>query len=274
MKRYPFAISQLFYRPMAITQARHAALCQILESRMLGDMPGMPQVEPDDDDKPTPDWQTNGRFAIIPVHGVITNHASDIPSSSCGCGMDTVSDMINVARADSEVETLIFDFRTPGGSVTGLPERARQIASIHDKKTIAFTDDECCSAGVWLATQCNYFYTTSSASVGSIGVWCAYLDISRKMENEGMNMQAISAGKYKLLGAYWKTLSDDERSMLQADVDKIYSQFSESVNLNREVDSKYMQGQVFDGAQAVEIGLCDGLVDSMDELIESEDGEE
>src|SRR5262249_2244832 len=106
---------------------------------------------------------------------------------------------------------------------------------------------------------------------GSIGVWCAYLNLSRQMQNEGVEMQAISAGKYKLLGAYWKALSDDEKAMLQADVNKIYDRFKEAVNLNREVSSEYMQGQIFDGEQAAEIGLVDGLVDSIDELRESVD---
>lgn len=270
MKQYPHCVEQLFYKPLVITQARHAALCRILETRMRGDMPmPLPTTEPDDDDEIEPDWQSYGADAVIPVHGVLTAHESDIPASSCGCGLDTVRGMIKAAVADPEVEKIILDFRTPGGGVTGLPELGREIASIRDKKTIAFTDSECCSGGVWLASQCQYFYTTGSASVGSIGVWCAYLDMSRMMQNEGVNMQAISAGKYKLLGAYWRPLNDEEKGMLQSEVDNIYNQFTEAVNLNREVDREYMQGQIFSGTEAVEIGLCDGQVESMDELLES-----
>lgn len=275
MKKYPHVINRLFYEPLVITQARHAALCKVLEARMAS-----PRVDddPDTDDDPAeagtpnpkPDWQTFGADAIIPVHGVLVGHASDIPLSTCGCGLDEVSAMIDVAMADPEVKKLIFDFRTPGGAVTGLPELGRKIASIQGKETIAFTDDECCSGGVWLATQCRHFYATSSSSVGSIGVWTAYMDISRRMAMEGDTIQAVSAGKYKLLGAYWKPLTDEERAILQADVDKIYAQFKEAVGLYRVVDSKFMQGQIFDGEQAVQIGLCDGLVEGMDELLQEE----
>lgn len=274
MKQYPHCINELFYKPLVITQTRHAALCKILEARMKVDMPPPIQIEPDDDDVPQPDWETFGKKAVIPVHGVLVSHASDIPASSCGCGLDVVRDMTNVAQADSLVDTIIYHFKTPGGSVTGLPEAGRMIANIRDKKTVAFTDAECCSGGVWLATQCQYFYTTGSASVGSIGVWCAYLDMSRAMENEGLNMQAISAGKFKLLGAYWRSLTDEEKSMIQADVDKIYGQFTEAVNLNREVNSEFMQGQIFDGEEACRIGLCDGMVDSMDDMMDMLDGDE
>jgi capsid assembly protease len=270
MKQYPHLLSELYRKPVAITTARHAALARILEARMAA-----PQaihedtdMEESDESPAKPDWQTYGPDAIIPVHGVLVRHASDIPLSTCGCGLDSVSTMIDLAMADAEVKTLIFDMRTPGGAVTGLLELAAKIGNITSKKTIAYTDSECCSGGVWLASQCQYFYAAPSADVGSIGVWCACLDISRQMENEGANMQAISAGKFKLTGAFWKPLTDEERAMLQADVDKIYVRFKDAVNARRQIGAEYMEGQIFDGETAAEIGLVDGLIDDIGELLD------
>jgi signal peptide peptidase SppA len=279
MKKYPHIINRLFYEPLIVTHARHAAMCRVLESRLAQGMRDDDDEDEEDEEasadspqkRPAPDWQTFGRDAVIPVHGTLVGHASDIPMSSCGCGCDDVAKMIDVAMVDSEVQKIIFDFRTPGGAVTGIPELARKIAGISGKTTVAFTDDECCSAGVWLASQCQYFYTTPSASVGSIGVWMACLDQSRHLANEGQNVQAISAGKYKLLGAFWKPLTDEERAMLQADVDKIYGQFKQAVTMQRSLKAEFMQGQIFDGETAVEIGLCDGLVECLEELLEQED---
>lgn len=266
MKRYPNCVHKLFYEPLIITPSRHAALCKVLEARMGADMPGMPMpdTEPDEDDKPS--LQIVRADAIIPIHGVLTCHAEDIPASSCGCGCDTVSEMIKVVEADDSIETVLFDFRTPGGDVNGVPELAAQIGRMR-KNTIGFTDQECCSGGIWLAMQCEQFYCTESATVGSIGVWCAYLNMARQMQNEGVEMQAISAGKYKLLGAYWKPLSDEEKAMLQARVDKIYANFKTAVQTHREVSDEFMQGQTFDGEEACENGLCDGLVDIIDDLL-------
>jgi signal peptide peptidase SppA len=275
-KQFPHLLTELFRKPVCITQARHAALVRVLETRMAA-----PQVihedtdtEEPDEAPPRPDWQTFGAGAVIPVHGVLVRHASDIPLSTCGCGLDEVSTMIDLAMADSEVTKLIFDFRTPGGAVTGLPEVAAKIAGITSKQTIAFTDSECCSGGLWLASQCQYFYAAPSADVGSIGVWCACLDMSRQMQNDGVNMQAISAGKYKLLGAYWKPISDEERAMLQAGVDKIFVQFKEAVNLRRQIGVENMEGQIFTGEEAAEKGLVDGLVSELSELLEQDDQED
>src|SRR6266705_5513690 len=105
MKRFPNCVHKLFYEPLIITPTRHAALCKVLEARMAGDMPSMlmPGEEPDQDDKPA--MQTVRADAIIPVHGVLTCHADDIPASTCGCGCDVVSEMIKVAEADDAIET-------------------------------------------------------------------------------------------------------------------------------------------------------------------------
>jgi protease-4 len=281
MKQFSHIISRLFYEPLLITHARHAAIVKIVEAaiasgnwakgRVHGDNPDLDGTDGPEPD-PESEFQIAGASCIIPVHGVITRHASDIPASSCGCGLDKVSDMIKVALADDAIENLVFDFRTPGGGVTGVSETGSWIAAIQRKTTVAYTDSECCSAGLWLAAQCQQFYCAPSASVGSIGVWTAYGDISRQLANEGVNIQAISAGKHKLLGAYWKPLTDEEKKMLQADVDRIFVQFKEAVNSRREIDPKWMEGQIFDGQQACEIGLCDGLVDDIGELIDDGEG--
>lgn len=263
MKKYPHVLSKLFYEPLVITRARHQAICRVVESHLV-------KVETAGEDLPIPEqpeYASTGGTAIIPINGVIVPHASDIPLSSCGCGLDTVHTMIDVAMTDQAINRIVFNFNSPGGSVVGLPEMGRRIAGIVSKETVGFTDSECCSGALWMATQCQRFYSTESAMVGSIGVWCAYLDLSRQMMMNGENMQEFFAGKYKTMGAWWKPLTREEADMIQARVDKIYRQFSEAINNRRTVSEQYMQGQVFDGPEAVEAGLLDGTVDSLQEIL-------
>jgi signal peptide peptidase SppA len=205
---------------------------------------------------------------VIPVHGVLVGHASDIPMSSCGCGCDTVAAKIEIALTDSNTRMIVFDFRSPGGAVTGIPELGQKIAAISRKRTVAFTDDECCSGALWLAEQCQEFYCTESASIGSIGVWTAYLDLSKAMKKAGEKVTEVFAGKYKTMGACWKSLNSEELAMVQASVDKIYVQFKEAVQTRRVIEDEFMQGQIFDGAEAVENGLVNWTVDGLIECIE------
>lgn len=264
MKKYPQIISQLFNRPLLITREKHQAICRVLDAR-LASIAIAP--ESDDGEDGCEQYVEVGDTAIIPVHGILGKHLGMMEMMSGGCDVDDVSEKIDIATNNNAVSQIIFDFRSPGGSVTGIPELGRKIAAIASKKTIAFTDSECCSGAMWLAEQCQNFYMTESATVGSIGVWCAYTDLTRQMEMDGEKMQCISAGKYKTMGAYWKPLSDEETQILQASVDKIHEQFKEAINNRRQVADEFMQGQTFDGPEALSAGLVDGLVDELDELL-------
>lgn len=259
-RNFPHIIAKVYREPWLITPQKHRAIQSVLEARMDG-------ILPSDNDADEPEGMSrDGAFAIIPVHGIIGKHLSSIEMECGGCDLDAVNAMISEAEQDDSIETIVFDFRTPGGTVTGVPETGRRIASIA-KKTIAFTDSECCSAGYWLASQCKHFYLTETATTGSIGVYSVFEDWSRALENEGVKVNAISSGKYKLAGAYFKPMTDDERTMFQDSVDKLHTQFKEAVRRNREVPDSAMEGQCYDGLEAVEIGLADGLVESIDDLL-------
>lgn len=269
MKHYPHIVSQLFNRPLLITREKHAAICKVLDAK-LANLEREPVMAMDDDSKRDPYeemlYREVGDTAIIAVHGILGKHLGMMEMMSGGCDLDQVSGAVDNAINAANIRQIVFDFRSPGGSVVGIPELGRKIAAI-SKKTVAFTDSECCSGALWLAEQCQYFYATESSCIGSIGVWCAYWDLSRQLEMEGERMQCISAGKYKTMGAYWKPLTTEELQLLQESVNKIHEQFKDAVNLRREVKDEFMQGQCFDGPEALDAGLIDGLVEELDELL-------
>ena len=268
MKQYPRIISQLFYEPVLITPQKHGAICQVVEAHMSGHLAATENETPSDHDS---SMESIGKTAIIPIHGIIDQHIPDSPSGGDGCDLAKLRDMISIAESDPTISRVLFDFRTPGGSVTGVRETADKILKM-TKETVAFTDDQCCSAGIWLASQCQRFYSTASASVGSVGVWCAYMDISRQMANSGENMQVFFAGKHKLLGAYWRPMSDEEKAIVQRGVDKIYFQFKSAMNEQRAVSDEHCgNGLVFDGEEAAQLGFTDGVVDSVEDVLEMED---
>lgn len=272
MKAYPHIITKLFYEPLLITPLAHEALCQLLESRMgamqIGGMPMPDEPETPEDMPDEEDMAERGKVAIIPVHGTIVRYPEDIAMSKCGCSLEGLNAMIDAAEADPNISTIIYDFRTPGGSATGVPETGRKIASSR-KDTIAFTASECCSAGIWLAAQCKKFYATGSSQVGSVGVVMKGLDMTAAMKKDGIKVNEISAGKYKTLGAPWKVLTGEERAILQAGVDKLYAQFKEAMETYRIVDDEHFgNGRVFDGEDAAQLGFTDGVVEGIEDILD------
>jgi protease-4 len=270
MKSYSHVAQKLF-EPLLITPQRWNVMAQLLESRMAAAqiMDDNPAVETDSDDS---EIQRIASTVIIPVHGTLVAHPEDIAMSECGCSMEDLCAMIDTAEYDPQVKTVIYDFRTPGGTVTAIPETARKILNSR-KQTVAFTNSECCSGGIWLASQCQQFYATQSSRVGSVGVYCMMLDMTKAMKKDGVKVNSISAGKFKLLGAYWKEMSDEEKSIVQAGVDKIYTQFKDAMESHRVVsDEHFGNGLIFDGDDAAQTGFTDGVVEDLEEVLELIEG--
>jgi len=261
---YPNIIAKVYAGVWAIQPRVHDSICAALESRMNGtraDMGGFIEA-PEEKDGP---YELAGTAAIIDVCGILGKHLSFMETECGGCDVDEIGDALATAIDDPRVESILFNINSPGGVVTGIPELAQAIRAC-EKPTAAFCDDICASAAYWLASQCDAIYTTGSATVGSVGVYSIYLDESRALENDGVKVNAISAGKYKLLGASFKPMEDDERAMLQADVDAIKAEFSDAVKSMRDVPDDCLEGQCFSGKQAVENGMSDGLVGSIAEV--------
>jgi len=265
---YPHILAKVLRGIWVITDSKFQAIESILASRLAAEGGAQESILRVDSDESAGEPTFTGRTMIIPVHGIIGKHCSMMEMESGGCDLDQVNAALDVADNDSTVDEIILDFRSPGGTITGIPETAARIHALAEHKdVIAYTDSECCSGALWLASMAPSFYCTESADVGSVGVYLALLDKSRMLEDMGVKVNAISAGKYKLSGAPFKPLTTDERAMFQADVDKIYAMFKAAVQLNREVPEEYCEGQVYMGQSAVNAGFCTGLVDDLQDLL-------
>lgn len=263
---YPQILSKLVKGLWLITEEKHYAMLSVLEARLRGQSVFVDGAE---NKEKSNGYQQFGATAVIPIDGILGKHLSSMESMCGGCSMDEVSAMLQVADQDPRVSKIVLNISSPGGTVTGTPELAGLIEDIATRKdVIAYTDTECCSGALWLASKANQFYCSTSSVVGSCGVRMILLDQSEALAKEGIKVNPIFSGKYKLSGASFKPLEDDERAMFQAESDRVHKLFQAAVNTNRSVDEKYLQGQVFRGEEAAAIGMVDGNLDDLDELLD------
>lgn len=210
-------------------------------------------------------------FAVVPVKGVISKNISELESLCGCCDIHDVEEMLEDCERDPSITTIILDIDSCGGTSVGVPELANRIKNSF-KKVISFTSNEACSAAYWIGSQASEFYATPSATVGSIGVYICYNDISKMFEMEGIKADVIRAGKFKGAGIQGTSLDDNQRSMLQAEVLDIHKDFKNAVKEVRSfVEDSSMEGQCFSGKRGAEAGLVTGLVNGFDELMESLD---
>jgi len=206
---------------------------------------------------------------VIPLRGVIGKGLSRLEALTGAADVDEFTTAIEAMEDDEEVEYIVVDISSPGGTVTGVEEAASMLAR-SSKKTIAFTDTEAASAAYWIGSAADRFVASPSSTVGSVGVYMAIPDYSKAAEMAGIKMVVIKSGKFKGAGIEGTSLDENQLGNLQASVDTIHAEFKDAVNMKRKmVKAEAMEGQTFSGKQAAQQGLVTGLADSFNDALRS-----
>jgi ClpP class serine protease len=131
----------------------------------------------------------NFNVSVITIKGAMTKDDQE-----CGpAGMATMTNWLNQADNNPSVDVHAIKFDTPGGTVVGTQEFGDAIKACK-KPVIAFVDDQCCSGGYWLASQCAEIIANNNyAQVGSIGVMMTFPDVQPHYESLGVKFHTIKA---------------------------------------------------------------------------------
>ena len=211
----------------------------------------------------------HGSVAVIPVYGPL---AQNIPPLLKLFGFVDYLDVARMIRkAAGESDTIILDFDTPGGTVTGAFELQQLIERMGQKGKVivSFTNSMRASAGELVSTSCTIVTATHSAVVGSIGTMMAFEDVSMMFQDQGVNVEVFSSGAYKGMGTPGTSLEEGHRILLQSNVETLANEFKSLVQIYRDVDESHMEGQTFRANTADQIGLVDYITPSLEHLIAS-----
>jgi signal peptide peptidase SppA len=219
-----------------------------------------------------PTASARGAVAVIPIRGVIAHRMGAMDDTSGGTSCERIGAMIDQAAADPGIGTIVYDLDSPGGTVPGIQELAAKMFALRGQKIqIAQVNSLAASAAYWLASQCDERVCMPSGTAGSIGVYTAFEDLSKALEKEGISVELISAGKYKVEGSPFSPLSPEARAVKQAGVDAAYAQFTADVGRGLGVSAKAIQGGYGEGrALGAKDALAAGLIDriaTMDETL-------
>lgn len=214
---------------------------------------------------------SRGAVAVIPIRGVIAHRMSGMAESSGGTSCEKIAAQIDQVLSEG-IATIVYDFDSPGGTVPGIQELAAKMFALRGQvKQIAQINSLAASAAYWLAAQCDERVCMPSGAAGSIGVYTAHEDLSKALEQEGISVELISAGKFKTEGSPFSPLSPEARAIKQTSVDAAYAQFTADVARGLGVSAKdvrngYGEGRVLGAKDAKAAGLVDRLA-TMDETL-------
>jgi signal peptide peptidase SppA len=209
--------------------------------------------------------------AIIRFDGVIDKHVA-LMEMMCygGVDLDDIDAALAYVAADANIQNVLLVFNSPGGSVIGVPETAARVAALARTKNVyTFSDSIICSAAIYIGSQASQLFVTPSTYSGSIGVIKPpILDFSKNLQQNGITPYIIKSGKFKDTGTQLRPPTAEELDLLQAQSDRIMGMFTAAVKAGRpRMSAENMEAQIFFGSEAVEVGLADAVVSSLDEVL-------
>jgi signal peptide peptidase SppA len=263
--------------PWAITGPMLTMVANILGHRLAGDALDTTQLE-----KRAPVGLTvvpssqggtqAAGAAVIPIHGVIAPRMNALSEISGAATFEEASTALAQCMARQDVGTIVLDIDSPGGSVLGASEFAREVLAARTKKRIvAQANYEMCSAAYWIGSCASELVAAPSAMVGSIGVYSLHEDLSKALETMGVKLTYVAAGKFKVDGNESEPLSDSARARLQSLVDAHYARFVGDVAKGRgrqvsDVRGGFGQGTTLTADEALGEGMID-RIGTLDETL-------
>lgn len=205
--------------------------------------------------------------AIIPIHGSLINRFGQCYGYVTGYNF--IRRQRDAAMADPDVTAIVYDVNSGGGEAAGCFELADESFALRGTKpTISVVDSACYSAAYALASTSDQVVVTPTGGAGSVGVYTMHVDMSKMLEDWGLNITLIHAGEHKVDGHPYAELPEDVRADMQKSVDATYNKFVESVARNRNLSVeavKDTQARCYSADDA----LARGLIDSVASPIEA-----
>lgn len=212
-----------------------------------------------------PSTPSESPVRVIDIIGPIVPRADLLGDVSGMTSVAGIQAQLRDALASDDVERILLNIDSPGGSVSLIPELADEIRAARDVKPItAVANTMAASAAYWLGAQASEFYVSPSGVVGSVGVYTAHDDMSAMNEKLGVSTSLISAGEYKTEGNPYEPLTDEARGYMQNRVDQFYDMFTSAVAKGRGTDKKtvqadYGKGRTLLAHDALSAGMVDGV---------------
>lgn len=215
-----------------------------------------------------------GNIGIIDFKGFTVNTCSELEEICCGCiSLQGFQEDLKELVANPLISKVIINFDSGGGYTMGLEETAAVIAELTTKKDIyAYTSGFLCSAAYYLAAYCTNIIASPSSQVGSIGCYCEYLDLTKQLAEEGIEVKTFQGGTKKTIGSPYLSLTPEQEKEIQSEVDRMYEDFKGAmISARGSIPEEVMQGQSYSGKDALALGtnLIDGNLNSLEDMVKA-----
>lgn len=190
--------------------------------------------------------------------------------------------LIEKAFKPSRLAAVALAINSPGGAPAQsalIARRIRDHAAERKVPVFAFCEDVAASGGYMLACAADEIWVEENSIVGSIGVVSSSFGFVEAMKKLGVERRLQTAGESKARLDPFSPRKPEDEAWLAALQRQIHENFIEMVKASRgdrlgaEPPAELFSGEVYLGAEAVRLGLADG-VGRLKSVIKERFGEE
>lgn len=206
---------------------------------------------------------TRSKLAVVFGEGLIISEDVDqLPFQEGVLSGPRIAAAIEAAAKDDAVKAIVFRINSGGGYIIGSDCIWRAIRNVR-KPVVASMSDVAGSGGYWIAAGADKVIAQPHTITGSIGVVSLKLNMRGLFEMAGITVDDVTLADNAGMFSMFESLSEEQRALLISWMEEVYEQFKNRVatgrSLSPDVVETLAKGRVWNGKQALEHKLIDGL---------------
>ncbi|NND27288.1 MAG: signal peptide peptidase SppA [Myxococcales bacterium] len=205
-------------------------------------------------------------IAVVTIKGAISESGAPMGRRA------SIVAALRQARQDRRALGVLLWVDSPGGSAEASDLIHREVVRLREKKpVVAYFGEVAASGGYYVAAHANAIVAQPLGLTGSIGVVSARVLASQLLDRVGIRTEVLRTGPHADLYSPHRPLTDEERGLMNRELDAFYDSFVALVadGRGRTVDEiePLARGRVWLAADAYRHGLVDRL-GGMDQALE------
>ncbi|NBC96957.1 MAG: S49 family peptidase [Deinococcus-Thermus bacterium] len=199
----------------------------------------------------------------VPIVNVV-RLSGMIAAGARGLNDAALAPVLERAFGRGKPKAVALVINSPGGSPTQsslIGARIRRLADEKKVPVVAFVEDLAASGGYWIAAAADEILVDANSIVGSIGVISATFGFPEALGKIGVERRVYTAGRSKSFLDPFQPEKTEDVERLKALQEHVHGNFIEHVRARRggklPEGRDLFDGNVWVGAQAVEVGLAD-----------------
>jgi protease-4 len=167
-------------------------------------------------------------------------------------------------QEDKHVKAVVLRVNSPGGSAFASEQIWKAVSELKkDKPVIVSMGDYAASGGYYISCVADSIVAEPTTLTGSIGIFGMFPNMKGLTDMVGLTFDVAKTNKYSDFGVLTRPMTDSEKTLLQAYIERGYDTFvtrcSDGRGMSKEAIEKIAEGRVWSGAMAKEIGLVDEI---------------